>query len=1285
MWDMSRRIYALGLVILMILPAIAGALQLLPMLVAQAPPVVLLTDTVYVKPGDRIKLTFKFLTDQPVTITIYVYPQTGATTWLTSTVTIVPYTGEVKEIEFPTPLPYELPDLYSGPECGGLGEGYIQVFVTTTGYSDYLPNMTTLCVVPFVKVSPEVTANIDLYQTVNSGTLVPAVVHVEAYGIPEDVTPTVVRFEVGNYVATKDISGVPVVNGKLSVNVSLYETQPHWLPRGKAKVYVYTNSSAVNDNEKYAELYVVPVAITVPSPTPPWHALPMSVHGNAYTITINDVDTYLGLSKVTVLGFGFDSNAYISKLEFHNINFTKIVYTFTVDASGNRVYANESGVFVWQGLGVKYDETAKKVIFTNMTAGVYTLTVYWSIYRPGTEVYSDVFYYNEAGKKLTSIIEAAYPFGIDVKYKANLTATNVGIVYTPLNSTSTRLLPQEGLMLSFKYGGKNYAVIMKFNATSHDMKMTVMNMSETPPVALCSNVTKTNTINKSGTEYFYAYLLFNIAPPGQAKCIIGTAPTNNTDYAQLASQIEQEAKARHLPLIAEGFANVTIPMYQLLLRRYTVTIQNATLTIDYYGITLNKTITYVYPGNLSYVNGVLSTDTVARIEDNGYVFEVWYKGVLDVTSPDFNTSKLYIKLVQAPEFNQTFRAPGMLVRPLLRALPEPASCKLDSTTLTVKCYSAPAVQPNGTVLVIAFGFGPGTYENVNNTLSIYLDKEPIVKVVWSETEKVNDYTVRMGKDGNVTLEFELPFNISAGAHEVWGKDAFGLEYTDKIIVGALAYWYRKTPSLYYPDYRVSAKHPLFGQVIAEPCATYETTKYCDIKVVSDLPSEYMGDILGVVACGLPPGYEYEIYFGNIKVSEGYVGDDGCVRDSFAVPAVTEGSYDVTIKVLEYGVVREVVDVDYFYNGTMFLKNVKPYVVPKVILVSLTEYQRLYEKAKSEGGLEKVEVSYPVLVGAGQIAVIGSGFPAGVTFVGAVINDTYLPLAQECVQGWSTDSSGRIVGRKITYGTEVKELVPAIFLPYLEPGVYKIALIYRSGTELKQTGASYAVVISNLSRVATIDDVAELKKVLTLISNKIDALSTLPDEVKSAIESALSKAAEDLSKAVANLSNIAPKLEEVADKLSDVAKDVGALSSKLSELSSKIDTVKSGVDSVTRSLASIEGKISSIEKDVSSLKSDVSSLGNKIDAVKSDLKTAIDSAASTISDKIGKAKDELSGKVSDIASKVESAKSDLGKKVDDVKSSVGTVQTLVIIALILALIAAAASIYGTIQLSKKLAG
>ncbi|MGC9147798.1 MAG: hypothetical protein ACP5GL_08410, partial [Infirmifilum sp.] len=202
--------------------------------------------------------------------------------------------------------------------------------------------------------------------------------------------------------------------------------------------------------------------------------------------------------------------------------------------------------------------------------------------------------------------------------------------------------------------------------------------------------------------------------------------------------------------------------------------------------------------------------------------------------------------------------------------------------------------PGQTLTITAYGYGPGEAWGYagKNTLTVSLDRTIILT------------TVILGKDGNLTFTVTLPSsNIPFGAHYIWGRDAWGYEYSAAVIITPKGFYEivnaytgidKKTPEA-YAGYNNAT-------LIVCPCEQYTGLKFCDQCAVYNGGCDYVGDKIVATLNGLNPGETVNIYFGSLLMATATADSNGAATASFVVPTVPQGSYTITATGASFGTI-----------------------------------------------------------------------------------------------------------------------------------------------------------------------------------------------------------------------------------------------------------------------------------------------------------------------------------------------------------------------------------------------
>jgi methyl-accepting chemotaxis protein len=943
-------------------------------------------------------------------------------------------------------------------------------------------------------------------------------------------------------------------------------------------------------------------------------------------------NSFCELTQVNITGYGFDPNVPITKIALWNINFTKVNYTF----SGINVNTDSNGYFKVSNLA--------QYLSTNMTAGLYIPIVYEGIAPAGT--LSNTSTIGLGVKGTVNITQSAMTNTF--KTRASVTATSFvnGTLGYAVATAAMSFTKTEVLRINITENGMKYMLAANIEGTA--IRFSLYNMTTSPPTQLLTT-TATPSYNKTLGAYV-ADLSFTIQKPPMPNAT--TAPTD-FEYKYWAT-----------------FYNYSNYIY-LQLKQLSLSITAANLTITYSNVDtgVTKTWTFTYPTSMSVSGTVVSVPTTT-FQDAGLSWNITW-------SYDASTKIATLTVtgtpIAGPSFS--FRNVYYIVRPLLVLL------------------TPGIIKPGDNVTIAAYGYGPGVaYGYVGyNTLDVYWEKIRLLTTISP-----------LGKDGNATFTVTIPTDATFGVHYIWGVDKWGYEYSLAIVIGAKAYWMIVYPPPFTPPAEVQ---PFVSagynnqRIVVCPCpesAGVKGVSYCAKCVTYGGMCDYLGDIVRVVLTGVSPGETITVYFGG-QTMKTVIANASMVAVDFVVPTLPEGNYTITV----VGSVSGTITVNTFYNYTAMITGVVPQVKPKLLLLDLNKD------------------IVPILVGPGFVRVIGTGFTPGTSMLAMLINgtDAAYSLNQQ-VQRWSANPSGVLTSPFTT--------VLGIYMPALEPGAYTISLAYvkplpNGSTTTGITLPGYVFVVNNVSIATTKDDLAKAVNTLSNtisiaskdIKNSISAaqdalagqLSTLSDSLKK-VSDTVSAMASDVKAVLSKISDVYSAVTTISDVYSAVTTisgKVDSANSKLDKIASDVSDLKSSVSSISTSLSGLQGAVSTIKDAADTLNKNVGALSTKLDSISaavSDLSGKVSAVSSAVSDLSGKvaSKDDVSAvvsKVSDVAfkvdavsSKVDSAASTLSGKVDSVASKVdsaaSTLQTYVIIALILALIAAAASIYAAIQLGRKLA-
>ncbi|MEM1736682.1 MAG: hypothetical protein QXG84_05650, partial [Ignisphaera sp.] len=472
-----------------------------------------------------------------------------------------------------------------------------------------------------------------------------------------------------------------------------------------------------------------------------------------------------------------------------------------------------------------------------------------------------------------------------------------------------------------------------------------------------------------------------------------------------------------------------------------------------------------------------------------------------------------------------------------------------------------------------------------------------------------------------------------------------------------------------------------------PCPESENVvaiKYCGVCVVYAARCDYLGDKIRVTLSGLYPGERIDIYFAGKNITT-IKANSSVESVEFVVPTLRAGTYTI----YAVGSVSGYIPVDLFYNTTHLIQ-ASPEVVPKILVLDL---QRNY---------------VPILVGPGLVRVIGTGFAPGVAVEAVLFNGTDAMVKfNEHVTKWYSNEEG-VLSSPYTD-------VLGIYVPALEPGAYEVKLVYFAGPVAKREYSmpSYVFVINNISIVSTKHDIDRLRTVLMNRLAEIETAVGAARDAASRAESAVAALRKWLETNIDELKNsIADLGKSVATKsdVDDVSRKVDALASKIGEVSSVIDRIDKAVADLGKSVAT-KSDVDGVSRKVDALATALDDGIKKLDEVSRIVKELrdvipvdqireISANVKSATEALQKARDDITQMRNDISSlrtdvtglktDVSAIKSDAGRisaidsSVKGLEDSVGTIRTLVIIALVFAVVAAAAAIYATISISRALA-
>ncbi len=200
------------------------------------------------------------------------------------------------------------------------------------------PDTTTVEVYPLIEIIPTSSTIVD---PLGNG----KTVTVTGYGFAKDTSATAVNFIGLGGQGSYSYSGVWKADsygviGPITIDL-LKDLTGYGIPAGQYKVTL--TSTAVRIDKASTPVFTVIPQLVI-----------LDREGNG-----RDVD------PIRINGYGFPANTTIVKITLSNTNFTKVVYTFTVNTSSNKY-------------GYVAQINLKDVLRTNMSAGLYIPTVYYS-------------------------------------------------------------------------------------------------------------------------------------------------------------------------------------------------------------------------------------------------------------------------------------------------------------------------------------------------------------------------------------------------------------------------------------------------------------------------------------------------------------------------------------------------------------------------------------------------------------------------------------------------------------------------------------------------------------------------------------------------------------------------------------------------------------------------------------------------------------------------------------------------------------------------------------------
>ncbi|MGB9725266.1 MAG: hypothetical protein ACPLZ8_01265 [Fervidicoccaceae archaeon] len=815
-----------------------------------------------------------------------------------------------------------------------------------------------------------------------------------------------------------------------------------------------------------------------------------------------------------------------------------------------------------------------QVFSTNMTAGLYTL----SVVEVPTSITETASHSGVAFGTDTLTIDSTTIYN-DVGTHATVTANfNISGSWQYVKQTASQSYTKtETLKIDFTQNGINYEITGMLSGS--DVLFALYNTTATPMVQLFY-ATVTPTYDSSINAYV-ATIQFNTD---------GTNNVNNPSppYAYQAI-FYNYTNLISLELDALSFVPTNSTYYVVYNNTDTGTVQTFT-------------------GTFSFSGGSASAN-LQTFTDAGVTWQIKVSASIPLNG---NTYSDTLKVTMTPTGTTTLPFPNTyyLVRPILIVTPTSAL-------------------PGQTLTITAYGYGPGEAWGYagKNTLTVSLDRTIILT------------TVTLGKDGNLTFTVTLPSsNIPFGAHYIWGRDAWGYEYSAAVIIGSRGFYVivnpltglDKTKPNAYAGYNNAT-------LIVCPCAQYTGLKFCDQCAVYNGGCDYVGDKIVATLNGLNPGETVNIYFGSLLMATATADSNGAATASFVVPTVPQGSYTITATGASFGTITLA-----FYNTTAFLSNTPVNVVPKLLLLDLN-----------------TNVS-PVLVGPGIVRVIGTGFTPGVSILGVLFNNTDAVMALTTnVARWTANANGVLVSPFTN--------VLGLYVPVLEPGAYAVSFAYALGTQTFSTDPGYVYVINNLTKLATVMDV----------NNAVNNITNAVNSAASSLSSSISSVSSQLTTLQNNLNSAVSSLNQA---ISNVGSAVSGLQTSVNSISASVVSLGTQLNSLSSKVDSISSQLSTVSSTVSSMSSQLSTAVSAAQSAATNAQNAANSASAAAS-----AVNALSSKVDNAVSAAQSASSaasNASAAAADASSKASSALWVSVITLVLVLVAIAISymVYSTFKKS-----
>ncbi|HIP56750.1 MAG TPA: PEGA domain-containing protein [Ignisphaera aggregans] len=317
------------------------------------------------------------------------------------------------------------------------------------------------------------------------------------------------------------------------------------------------------------------------------------------------------------------------------------------------------------------------------------------------------------------------------------------------------------------------------------------------------------------------------------------------------------------------------------------------------------------------------------------------------------------------------------------------------------------------------------------------------------------------------------------------------------------------------------------------------------------------------------------------------------------------------------------------------------------------------------------------------------------YYGAVVKEAYFELvAAGAVRGTVVDEEGKPVveAKVVAKEVGVKTYTDSVgrFELALEEGSYTIEISKPGYKSVEISVSLRAGEVVDLGTITLISydyllgmlnaTISELKSRVSELREKLSAIEAAYTDVGKSLDR-IAKSLESIEKSLTTLtdtlSSIAAEVRSVSDKVDAVSTKVDGLSDRVGALETAIKNNRAAINALSKSVAEISTKVDGIRSDVAAISGDISKAKSDIlDAI-----TGIRSDIAAVKDAVNAMKTSATDMLKRVSDLVKTVK-ESGRAVE---ARVGELSTLVIVALILALIAAAASIYTAVQMVKKVAG